>query len=110
MPDFEIKIKTDVDDKGIKQTTEGLKNVGAASEGTAGKIDEGFKIFGHGAHEAHAALHALGDAFPGIGHATPFQAPCRPIAQPLHMTLSSPKIAINSRTWHQPGRLLFQAG
>jgi hypothetical protein len=32
----------------------------------AEKSGEGFKLLGHGAHEAHAGVHALSDAFPGI--------------------------------------------
>ena len=32
----------------------------------AGEAGEGMKVLGHGAHDAHAAIHALGAAFPGV--------------------------------------------
>jgi len=96
MADFELRITTPVQLEGAKaladeternigkakalgQATDELETklktikgaIGNASEEAKGG-GEGFKIFGHGAHEAHAAIHGLGEAIPGVGHLARF--------------------------------------
>lgn len=84
--EYEIGIKTTAETSGAKQTEEALKETGKTAESTSEKLqdtgnkarqtgekgEEGFKIFGRGAHEAHAALDALGQAFPGVGEMARF--------------------------------------
>jgi hypothetical protein len=70
MPDFDIKIKTEADLAAADKTADSLKDVKKGAEQGA----EGFKIFGRGAHEAHAALRVLNDAIPGFAQMAHFLA------------------------------------
>lgn len=93
--DYELAFKTSADLDGAKQTLDELKKLSEAqrefgqdSSATDEKIadlekriesfgkkgEEGFKILGRGAHESHAAIHALGEAFPGLTEMARFMA------------------------------------
>ena len=98
MPDSEDKITTPVELSGAKQLAEQLeKEIGktkalgkdfsdlqnqlestqtaiAGADKSALEGEQSFKLFGKGADEAHAAIHGLAEAVPGLGRIVRFMA------------------------------------
>jgi hypothetical protein len=112
---FEIELKADASGvvKGSETAAKGLQGVASATkdldaslQGAKGTLDasgkaledneehgkkgeEGFKIFGRGAHEAHAGLRVLNDAIPG------FEQMARFLTNSLTLTMGIGGMAIS---------------